>query len=58
LKCTEKLDDSPTEVKDWEDEFLGLYESLGDYDVENLSRTIEDTDVRKIKSFIRKLLNK
>jgi hypothetical protein len=57
VKCS-KHTPTPTEVKDWEDEFLGLYESLGDYDVENLSRTIEDTDVRKIKSFIRKLLNK
>ena len=48
LKCTEKLDDSPTEVKDWEDEFTRNWIGL------KITPLVSD----EIKSFIRNLLNK
>jgi uncharacterized protein YaaR (DUF327 family) len=60
LKCTEKLDDSPTEVKDWEKK---LSEMLDDY-AESYHYKIIGTECTQqiefyrdsIKSFIRNLL--
>ena len=48
LKCTAKFDDSPTEVKDWEDEFTQNWVGL------KITPLVSD----EIKSFIRNLLNK
>ena len=52
LKCTEKLDDSPTEVKDWEVRFE---EEFGQYRYESVPKDM-DVPVEKVKSFIRNLL--
>jgi hypothetical protein len=56
LKCTEKLDDSPTEVKDWERIAMNIVYQLADE--WNVPVSVRQATNDKCIDFIRNLLNK